>query len=119
MMVRLKRLYKVVAVFGNNDGEKNMWRERVAGWGQIFEGYYETTVEGEKILLMHEPYHLEELAKSQTYGVIIFGHTHEPEKRLIGKTLVVNPGETGGWTTGKSTVAILSLPGKNIEFTEL
>jgi hypothetical protein len=116
-LIKLKS--KFVAVFGNNDGEKNMWRQRVKGWGEIFEGYYEAVIEGEKLLLMHEPYHLEELAISGAYGVIVYGHTHKPAKQMIGKTLTVNPGETGGWTTGKSTVAIMDLPGKEVEFIKL
>ena len=116
----LKKLKsRFAAVFGNNDGDKNLWRERIKGWGEIFEGHYETAIEGEKILLMHEPYRLEEFAVSGAYGVIVFGHTHKPGKQMIGSTLVVNPGETGGWVTGKCTVAILKLPGKEVEFIKL
>jgi len=107
------------AVFGNNDGERQMWYDKIKGWGEIFEDYYETTLEGQRILLMHEPRHLEELAQSRRYGVIIFGHTHKPEKRFIESTLVVNPGECGGWLTGKSTVATLKLPGKEVNIVEL
>lgn len=107
------------AIFGNNDGERTMWYDRLAGWGEIFEDYYETTLAGDKLLLMHEPKHLEELAQSMHYGVIIFGHTHKPEKRFIANTLIVNPGECGGWLTGKSTVATLKLPEKEVEFKEL
>lgn len=110
---------KLVAVFGNNDGEKNIWRERIKGWGEIFEGYYETIVEGEKMLLMHEPNHLEELAMSGAYGIIVFGHTHRPGKQQVGNALTINPGETGGWLYGKSTVATLNLPKKEVIFKEL
>jgi len=110
---------KFVAVFGNNDGEKTMWRRRVQGWGEVFDGYYEAVIEGKKLLLMHEPFHLEELANSGAYGVIVFGHTHKPAKQTIGNALAVNPGETGGWVTGQSTIAILKLPENNVEFIKL
>jgi len=73
---------KFYAVFGNNDGERKMWYDKVTGWGEIFEDYYETTIAAEKLLLMHEPRHLEELAESGRYGVIIYGHTHKPEKHF-------------------------------------
>ncbi len=116
----LKRLKsKFYAVFGNNDGEKRMWYDKIAGWGEIFEGYYETIVEGEKLLLMHEPRQIEALAESGRYGIIVFGHTHKFEERIIGHTLIVNPGECGGWLYGKSTVATLELPGREVEFREL
>jgi predicted phosphodiesterase len=29
-----------------------------------------------------------------------------PEIKKDGNTLIINPGETGGWLTGKSTVAL-------------
>jgi len=95
------------AVFGNNDGERFVWRQRVNGWGQIYERYFETTIDGKKILLMHEPYNLQALAKSQEYDVLIYGHTHKVDNRLVGKTLVLNPGENCGFQSGKCTAAIL------------
>ena len=52
---------------------------------------------------------IEELAKSQCYDVIIYGHNHRAEVKKVGKTLIINPGECGGWLTGKSTVAVLDL----------
>jgi predicted phosphodiesterase len=64
---------------------------------------------------MHEPDRLQEFLESGKFGTIIFGHTHKPENRVIGRTLVVNPGETGGWLSGKCTIAMLKLPEK--EFT--
>jgi len=33
--------------------------------------------------------------------------------RKIRKTLIINPGECGGWLSGKSTIALLDL--KNLE----
>ena len=38
--------------------------------------------------------------------VLVVGHTHDAEIRA-GRPLVVNPGECGGWLSGRSTVAIL------------
>ena len=45
----------------------------------------------------------------QELHLLIYGHTHKPDVKRIGGALLVNPGETGGWTTGKSTVAIVDL----------
>ncbi len=57
---------------------------------------------------MHEPFVLEALRNSPVPDLIVYGHTHESEL-LEGPPLVVNPGEVGGWLTGKSTVALVSL----------
>lgn len=101
---------RMVAVFGNNDGEHMLWRERISGWGEVWDGDYETVLDGCRVLMMHAPRHLEELAASQAYGVIVYGHTHQSDRRMVGTTLIVNPGECGGWLTGTSTVALLELP---------
>lgn len=33
--------------------------------------------------------------KFENYDIIIHGHTHKPEKRYVGKTLILNPGSFG------------------------
>jgi len=107
------------AVFGNNDGERHVWRQIVNGWGQIYDRYFETTIDGKKILLMHEPYNVQALAISQQYDVLIYGHTHKVDSRLVGKTLVLNPGENCGFQSGKSTAAILDTDSLKVEIIEL
>ena len=97
---------RLIAVFGNNDGEKFFLREKLKGIGEIHERKWEGEISGKKILLIHAPDMLDALEKSGAYDIIIYGHTHEPVIRK-GRTLVVNPGECGGWLTGKATVAIL------------
>lgn len=109
----------MIAVFGNNDGERTMWKERISGWGNIYESCYDTIFEGNNLLLMHEPDHLDELAESQRYDIIIYGHTHRVDERVIGKTLIVNPGECGAWVSGRSTIALLELPQKKVTLVEL
>ena len=71
----------VKAVYGNCDGEK-------AGLAAALDPYG----------------YIEEFAAKHAYDVVIFGHTHKPDVRRDGKTLLINPGETGGWVTGRSTV---------------
>lgn len=110
---------RLVAVFGNNDGEKHMWRQLIKDVGEVHDNFYGATLEGKFVLLMHEPWQLDALAASQKFDIIIHGHTHNPDTRKEGRTLVVNPGECCGWLTGKSTVGLLELPSKKYETAEL
>jgi len=109
---------KLIGVFGNCDGEKFYLRERFErAKFEIYEEPYEMEVGGRKILLTHYDKLLGPLIKCKRYNLIVYGHTHKPLLQL-GKTLVINPGECGGWLFGKSTIAIVDLEemaGKIIE----
>ncbi|MFH1368404.1 MAG: metallophosphoesterase [Elusimicrobiota bacterium] len=110
---------RVVFVFGNNDGEKYMWRSIVKEIGEVHEVFYEARMEELAVLMMHEPWQIDALAESQKFDIIIHGHTHKPAVMHIGKTAIINPGECGGWVSGKSTVGLLELPSKKFELIEL
>ncbi|MBD3184376.1 YfcE family phosphodiesterase [Candidatus Poribacteria bacterium] len=102
-----------VGVFGNNDGE-------ILGLNKVSEGRikiapYSLTLDNKKILVLHEPGALEALTESQVYDIIIYGHTHEAAVKKHGKTLVVNPGECGGWLEDKRSIAIINLDDLNSE----
>jgi hypothetical protein len=49
---------------------------------------------------------------------IVYGHTHDVDVRL-GHPLVINPGEAGGWLTGKATMALLDLETMTVEIVSL
>lgn len=97
----------VKAVFGNCDGEKEGLKRIFRSMGDIEEAPFVVTQDELKILITHLDAPVKSYAESGLYDVIIFGHTHRPEIRQEQKTLLINPGETGGWLTGQSTVALL------------
>ncbi|MEW6096281.1 MAG: metallophosphoesterase [bacterium] len=110
---------KLIAVFGNNDGEKSLLIKKFNELGmEIYPAPYELTIEEKRILLYHIPDFLDDLIKSGSYDVIIYGHTHTVDVRK-GKTLVINPGECGGWLYNKCTVGILNLPQCEVEIVNL
>ena len=43
------------------------------------------------------------------YNLIVYGHTHKAEIRREAGTLLINPGECGGWLSGRSTVVWVDL----------
>jgi putative phosphoesterase len=104
------RSAKFIAVFGNNDGEKLFLKRTVEGFGgEIHEHCYKGELDGRKICMMHTDHLAEEAVKSQLYDLVIYGHTHHPDIRTEGRTLVINPGEATNWITGSGHCVILDL----------
>jgi len=104
-------------IFGNNDGEKLLLRKM--SQDRIFRQPHVFEMDSRKFVLVHEHQVVDALAASGHYDVVVYGHTHEADVRRIGKTLLINPGETGGWLYGKSTVAILDLGTMQAEILDL
>jgi putative phosphoesterase len=101
------------AIFGNNDGDR-LLLSRISE-GKIHTQPHKTTLHNKNIILVHEPDIVEELAKSQSFDLIIYGHTHSQETKNTGRTLIVNPGEACGWLTGKATACIIDLQTMEVE----
>lgn len=108
----------LVGVFGNNDGERLYLTERFRDIGEINPDHHEFVVDGKKGVLMHEPKFIEALVKSGLYDLIVYGHTHEIDIRE-GRPLVINPGECGGWLTGRATVAIVETEDLSVRIIDL
>lgn len=109
---------RLIGVFGNNDGDKLFLRERFSNVGELYMGPHEFELSGRKIVLMHEPRALEALILSHRYDLIVYGHTHKLEIR-DGPPLVINPGELGGWLTGRATFVLVDLAALRAEPLEL
>lgn len=88
----------VHVVFGNIDGDR-FTIERVA------ERFPAVTLHGEvgfvetpsgTIAFTHRPEFALGLASTGSYRAVFFGHTHHRERREIGDTILLNPGELMG-----------------------
>ncbi len=97
----------VKAVFGNCDGEKIGLEKSFESIGEIREAPLVFSYGGRNYLICHFQFSVASYLALGKYDAIIFGHTHKPEIRKQGKTLLLNPGETGGWLRGKCTAALL------------
>jgi putative phosphoesterase len=93
----------IYGVFGNNDGER-------AGLTQLLpdlaEGPRHLELGGKKICLVHDWSHVGR-DHLESADIVVCGHTHEPRVEHREGVLLVNPGECGGWLSGRCTVAIL------------
>ncbi len=118
---------RVVAVFGNNDGERVVLAKKFEAIGEVHPNLAEAGLGGRRIAAMHYPELAEPIAASGRHDLVIYGHTHEidvrqaetaaPEARP--STTLLNPGEVGGWLTGRSTAAIVELEDMQVEIVEL
>lgn len=109
------------AVTGNNDGDLLALRRFFEDKGEVHNFFLSLEVDGVKVAVNHGHYPevLESLISSGKYDVVVCGHTHERVNKRVGKTLVVNPGETCGYLTGKRSVAILDTEKLQAEIVEI
>ena len=105
-------------VVGNNDGE-------IGGLTALTDDLHapphEFSLAGRRILMTHRPLAPE---ARQGFDLVIYGHTHEAELTHAtnadgGARLDLNPGESGGWLTGRCTVAVVDLDALDAELIEI
>ena len=114
---------KLVGVFGNNDGDRELLKKRFSEHKglEIRGNFAKITAGGLKIALLHgdDEELLEALAEGGSFDVVVYGHAHKAEVYRKGKTLVVNPGEVCGYLTGKSTIALLDTVKREVKIVDL
>lgn len=110
---------KFIAVFGNNDGEREGLKKAYQDIC-ILEDFKEIEIANKKFGIIHGTNEslVDALSKSRKYDVIIRGHTHKLDIKE-GKTLVINPGEACGYVTGDKTLVLLEPQTLNYEVVNL
>jgi putative phosphoesterase len=114
---------KLIGVLGNNDVDKKGLHNAFEKIGGELRG---ELCEIEEDNLLIGVYHgtdfkkREALIQSGKYNVVVYGHTHKVDNRVVGKTIVINPGTANGWFFGyKATAAIFDTVNKECDFIEL
>jgi putative phosphoesterase len=108
-----------VGCFGDNEGNRVglLGGMRIIGRLEEAPVRYESP-DGRRFLIVH--------MLSQARGwqepvdVLVYGHTHKPMvRRDDAGRLMVNPGETSGWTFGRPTIAVLETESMHVELVDL
>jgi len=103
---------RIVGVFGNNDGDKEMLRQMAEKNDvNLEQAPHRINADDKKILLVHRPEDLPENI-SPEIDLVITGHTHETSQRESSH-LHLNPGEAGGWLTGITSGCIFDTESEN------
>jgi putative phosphoesterase len=104
-------------IFGNNDGDRVLLKEKSGD--RIFVQPHMFSISERSFVVVHEPAAVDALAKSGRFEVVVYGHSHRPDIRKEGNTLIINPGKAARLHKGKSTVAILQMDTMEAELIEL
>ena len=92
-------------VYGNNDGDRLLLRERSKGALHVQPHF--VALGGLRGVIVHEPALVGALARSGDFDLVVYGHTHLPDVRVEGGCLIVNPGKAARLNKGRATVALL------------
>ncbi len=114
---------RIVATYGNNDGERTKlkeWLKELNDSNEI-DDYLSFEADGLKFFVMHGTNKeiVDAIVGCKKYNVVIYGHTHERVFEEIDDVLVINPGECCGYLTDVATIGVLDTSSKKYEEFEL
>lgn len=97
----------LVACFGDNEGNKVGLQSGIKLVGRLAEPpVHLTTEDGTRFVLAHMKRQLRGVEVD--YDIAVFGHTHKPRIECDDRgRMMINPGETSGWSYGRPTVVLL------------
>lgn len=101
---------KIIACYGNNDGEKIHLQHTFENLNiEVHQRNHSISWQDKYIFMMHEPDFPDIFAASGKFDLVVYGHTHKSDIHKVNDVLVVNPGEACGWLTGTATIALVDL----------
>jgi uncharacterized protein len=108
-----------IGCFGDNEGNKIGLLAGFSLVGQIGEPPVRyTAADGTRFIICHMQRQLR--GQPDDWDIALFGHTHKPRitRDPLGR-LLINPGETSGWTFNHPTIALLNTTTRECEVVSL
>lgn len=99
----LKAEKKIIAIYGNNDGEL----KGLSSLLDITNSPREVKIDGKVLILCHDPILNED--EISNIDFLFYGHTHKKYYSKKGNIMIINPGELCGYLTSLSTYVTLDL----------
>jgi putative phosphoesterase len=109
---------KMLAVFGNNDGDKVLLTRKGEGFCSFSDGTCVVILGGRRIILMHYPDVAEDLFRLGAYDLVIHGHTHRAQVEG-GARKLLNPGTCSGYLADRATVALVDTTDLAVELADM
>lgn len=109
----------VVAFFGDNEGNRIGLQSgfSIVGTLDDLPRFYDAQ-DGTRFVIVHTLRQL--CGQAGEFDVAVYGHTHQPRvHRDEAGRLLINPGEAGGWSFGRPTVALLETTDQEVTFVPL
>lgn len=103
-----KSFAKLYLTFGNMDYNLKFQTELFPKNVEWFEKEGEIEIAKKKIGIVHFDYLAKKMVNENKYDLVLYGHTHTPWEKKIGKTVLLNPGEIAG-QFGPASFAIYDL----------
>ncbi|MGL6196341.1 MAG: metallophosphoesterase family protein [Thermoguttaceae bacterium] len=103
-------------VFGNCDPCTESLRRAIQNKNHICHNWFgKVEMNGKKIAFLHghDLFRFESETENGTWDLLCYGHTHVPELRLVGETLVLNPGAIH--RSPSPSVAVVDLSTMNVK----
>ena len=114
---------KLIGVLGNNDIDKQGLDNAFEKIGGKLKGELCEIEEDDLLIASYHGTNFKKrdaLIQSGKYDVVVYGHTHKVENRVVGKSIVINPGTANGWFFGyKATAAIFDTLSRECELIHL
>lgn len=104
-------------VFGNNEYDTHTFFRMAEQWSDttLHGMQADITLDTRRIYFTHLPWSAVKAAETGLYDAVFYGHTHCPESRQIGTTLLANPGEVCG-RQGAPTIGVYDTNSNSIRF---
>jgi uncharacterized protein len=114
---------KLIGVLGNNDMDREGLGNAFEKIGGELRGDLCEIEEDDLLIAVYHGTNLkkrEALIQSGKYDVVVYGHTHRVDNKVVGKTITINPGTANGWFFGyMATAAIFDTVSKECDFIQL